>query len=212
MFNKKLGHMLCELHVNLITEPNSSANIFYHTLTYKKKEYIIMPNTKIERIVFALLTVIITVHCFVFYCLAIEMGGMSLNVIKSAYSTRTWIYPIPIVFLEFVCAFLCEMLIGSPVSMKLTFKKLNPKEATFEEIERSIIKNTVLIMCPLMSFIAVILYKVIPAGGFNAEFIPAFLQTVVINFPFALLSQIYFIQPLVKIIFSKLYRRQVVNA
>ncbi len=40
-----------------------------------------MPNTKIERIIFALLTVFITVHCFVFYCLAIEMGGMPFNVL-----------------------------------------------------------------------------------------------------------------------------------
>lgn len=168
-----------------------------------------MPNTKIERIVFALLTVFITVHCFVFYCLAIEMGGMSMNVVKAAYSTKTWVYPMPIVLIEFVCAFLCEMLIGSPLSLKLTFKKLNPEEASFADIERAIINNTVLIMCPLMSFIAVILYKVIPSGGFNAEFIPAFLQTVVVNFPFALLSQIYFIQPLVRLLFSKIYSRQV---
>ncbi|MGN0929711.1 MAG: DUF2798 domain-containing protein [Alphaproteobacteria bacterium] len=93
----------------------------------------------------------------------------------------------------------------------MTFKKLKPEEATFAEIERAIINNTVVIMCPLMSLIAVILYKVIPAGGFNAEFIPTFLQTVVINFPFALISQVYFIQPIVKIIFSKLYRRQIVK-
>ncbi|MBD5405147.1 DUF2798 domain-containing protein [bacterium] len=171
-----------------------------------------MPNTKIERIIFALLTVFITVHCFVFYCLAIEMGGMSMNVIKNAYSIRTWVYPVPIIVLEFVLAFACEMLIGSPMSLKLTFRKLNPAKATTAEIERAIINNTVLVMCPLMSFIAVILYKVIPAGGFNAEFIPAFLQTVVINFPFALLSQIYFIQPIVRFLFSIIYRRQVAQA
>ncbi len=171
-----------------------------------------MPNTKIERIIFALLTVFITVHCFVFYCLSIEMGGMSMNVIKNAYSTHTWVYPVPIIVLEFVIAFLCEMFIGSPMSLKLTFKKLNPAKATAEQIERAIITNTVSVMCPLMSFIAVILYKVIPAGGWSSEFIPAFLQTVVVNFPFALLSQMYFIQPLVRFLFSKIYRRQVVQA
>ena len=167
-----------------------------------------MPNTKIERIIFALLTVIITVHCFVFYCLSIEMGKMSTDVIKSAYSTQTWVYPIPIIVLEFIFAFLCEIFIAGPLAMKLTFKKLNPNKATFEEIERTIINNTVLIMCPLMSLIAVILYKVIPVGGFDAEFIPTFFQTVVINFPFALLSQIYFIQPVVRIIFSIMCRKK----
>lgn len=34
-----------------------------------------MPTTKPQKLIFAVLTVIITVHLFVFYNLAIEMGG-----------------------------------------------------------------------------------------------------------------------------------------
>lgn len=69
-------------------------------------------------------------------------------------------------------------------------------------------------MCPLMSFIATILYQLIPELMFYTcsiskaftEFIPQFLQTFVINFPFALLGQLLFIQPLVRKIFSIIYK------
>ena len=66
-----------------------------------------------------------------------------------------------------------------------------------------------------MSFYAVILYYGIFPGlifhdasftfmGFITHFIPNFLQTVVLSFPFALLSQLFLIQPLVRRIFSRL--------
>ena len=58
-------------------------------------------------------------------------------------------------------------------------------------------------MCPLMSFLATILYNGILEVGlgdgslnnFIINFIPFWLQKVVLNFPFALLSQLFFIQP-----------------
>ena len=77
-----------------------------------------MPQTKFQRLMFALITVIITVPCFVFYCSSYEAGGFSVEVIKNS-----WIF-IPI---EFVLAYLCEVFVGSPLSLKLglapTFNK-----------------------------------------------------------------------------------------
>ena len=43
-----------------------------------------MPTTKFQKVVFALITVVITVNLFVFYNLAIEMGGMSNQVFIAA--------------------------------------------------------------------------------------------------------------------------------
>ena len=71
---------------------------------------------------------------------------------------------------------------------------------------------TVSIMCPLMSFIATILYDgIINVGMNNASlsyflinFIPMWLQKVVLNFPFALITQLFFIQPLVRTLFKKI--------
>ncbi len=43
-----------------------------------------MPTTKFQRVVFAFIIGVITVHLFVFYNLAIEMGGMSNQVFISS--------------------------------------------------------------------------------------------------------------------------------
>ena len=163
-----------------------------------------MPQTKFQKLMFALITVIITVPCFVFYCSSYEAGGFNVEVIKNS-----WIF-IPI---EFVLAYLCEIFIGSPLSIKLALKAIDPQKNDHMIVETAIICATVGIMCPLMSFLATILYNGIIAVGINGaplndfiiNFIPYWLQKVVLNFPFALLSQLFFIQPLVRTIFKAIF-------
>lgn len=168
-----------------------------------------MPESKKEKLIFALITVLITVPCFVIYCLSIENKGI-LNV-----DLKFALILIPI---EFVLAYTSEIFIGSPLSLKLAFKAINPKEYKPMIVETAIICSTVCIMCPWMSFLATILYKgIFPGlifkettftiGKFFLYFIPNFLQTFILNFPFALLGQLFFIQPLTRKIFSKIYKR-----
>lgn len=168
-----------------------------------------MFETKKERLLFAFITVIITVPCFVFYCLSIENKGI-LNV-----EPKFALILIPI---EFVLAYLSEIFIGSPLSVKFALKAISPKEYKPMIVETAIICATVCIMCPWMSFLATILYKGIFPGliyheaGFTLEnfliyFIPNFLQTFILNFPFALLGQLFFIQPLTRRIFKILLKK-----
>lgn len=163
-----------------------------------------------QGLVFALITVIITVPCFVFYCLGIENGGI-LNV-----DVKFALILIPI---EFVLAYLSEVFIGSPLALKFAMKAVDPKKNDSIIVESAIICATVTIMCTWMSFLATILYKgIFPAlvfhdaawtfGSFIIHFIPNFLQTVVFNFPFAFFSQMFFIQPLVRRIFKFLFYRK----
>ncbi len=166
-----------------------------------------MPQTKFQKLMFALITVIITVPCFVFYCSSYEAGGFNLEVIKNS-----WIF-IPI---EFVLAYLCEIFIGSPLSVKLALKAIDPKKNDHMIVETAIICATVGIMCPLMSFLATIMYNGIigvglngaPLNDFIINFIPYWLQKIVLNFPFALLSQLFFIQPLVRTIFKAIFKNK----
>lgn len=72
-----------------------------------------------QGLVFALLTVIIMVPCFVFYCLSIENGGI-LNVDLK--------FAITLIPIEFVLAYLSEIFIGSPLALKLAMKAVNPKK------------------------------------------------------------------------------------
>lgn len=167
-----------------------------------------MIHTKKQKLVFALITVLITVPCFVFYCLALENGGLKNIDIK---------YALILILIEYVIAYLSAIFIGSPLALKLAFKKVNPKENSHLLVETSIICATVCIMCPWMSFLATILYTgILPSLIFNdvafsvstffINFIPNFLETLVLNFPFALFSQLFFIQPLVRKIFASIYK------
>lgn len=157
--------------------------------------------------VYAFITVLITVPCFVFYCLSIENGGI-LNV--------NWQFALILIVIEFILAFLSEILFVGPLAFKIASKACSPKEYKSVIAETAIICTTVCIMCPWMSFLATILYKEIfpgiifneaslTIGNFFLCFIPNFLQTFVLNFPFALLSQLFFIQPLTRTIMKKIY-------
>lgn len=169
-----------------------------------------MPQTKFQRSIFALITVAITVPCFVFYCSSYEVGGFTINVIK-----QSWIF-IPI---EFILAYLCEIFIGSPMSLKIAFKAIDPKKNDPMIVETVIICATVMIMCPLMSFLATIIYNgIIEVGiyggsinNFAINFVPYWLQKVVLNFPFALLTQLFFIQPITRAIFRTIFKNSLTN-
>ncbi len=172
-----------------------------------------MPTNRSQKFVFALLSVIISVNCFVFYNLAIEFGGMSNAVFAAAYSTHTWVLPIPLVVVEFVFAILLELFVGGPLSEKIAFSVLGDLRDTKPYvIVVMLICCTVVIMCPAMSLIATILYQVIPVGGFSSEFFAQWMQTMTHNFPFAFFAELFFIQPAVRFLFRLIYRKQLAAA
>ncbi len=169
-----------------------------------------MPTSKKEELLYAFLTVLITVPCFVVYCLSIENGGI-LKIDP--------MFALKLIPIEFTLAYLTEIFIGSKLATKIAFHAVSPKEYQPKIIEIAIICSTVCVMCPLMSFYATILYKgIFPAfvfhqkgltiGTFLIQLIPNFLQTVVLNFPFALFGQLFLIQPLVRCIFKKVIKKE----
>ena len=178
-----------------------------------------MPKNQFQRMMFALLTVIITVHAYVFYSLYVVNGGtfMALTgktgVIEAinamgGVSMFGKLVPIwAIVLIEFCCAYLLEIVLGSPLSFKLACKVFNPKETHPVLFETAIICATVGIMCPAMSFLAAFMYYPY-FSGFNVFTLLAnWLKLVCFNFPFAFFTQLFFIQPLVRTLFKLLFVR-----
>lgn len=43
-----------------------------------------MQYSKKQEIIYALITVFITVHAFIFYCLSLENGGFSFDIVKKS--------------------------------------------------------------------------------------------------------------------------------
>lgn len=179
-----------------------------------------MPQTRFQRTIFALLTVVITVHAYVFYSLYV-VNGETLKAVSGASSVLGAIRQmggvsmlgcnVPIwlvVLVEFALAFSLEMLMGSPCSFKLACKVFNPVQTHPVLFETAIICTTVGLMCPAMSFLAAWLYYPWYAGFHLLTLLADWLKLVCFNFPFAFFTQLFFIQPLVRVLFGKLFAKQ----
>jgi hypothetical protein len=114
-----------------------------------------------------------------------------------------------VILIEFCFAYLLECVIGSPMSFKMACKMFDPRRNHPMIFETVIISCTVVIMCPTMSFIAAWLYYPYYAGFNIFTLLANWLKLVCYNFPFAFFSQIFFIQPLVRMVFGKLFAKDI---
>ena len=180
-----------------------------------------MPRNQFQRMVFAFITVVITVHAYVFFSLYVIHGGMFkeltgevgvLAAINKMGGVPVFGTPVPIwavVLIEFVLAFTLENLLGSPLSFKLACKNFDPRTTHPVLFETAIICATVGIMCPAMSFIAAFLYYPYYAGFDVIRLLANFIELVCYNFSFAFFSQLFFIQPLVRTMFKFVFRKDI---
>lgn len=177
-----------------------------------------MPKNKFQRVIFALLTVIVTVHAYVFYSLYVVNGSTLMSVngttgVLAAIGKQGGIYmfgnmlPIwAVVLVEFAFAFCLEIFWGGPCSFKLACKLFDPAKTAPALFETAIICTTAALMCPAMSFIAAWLYYPYYAGFDLLKLLADWIKLVCFNLPFAVLSQLFFIQPLIRRVFKLIFR------
>lgn len=178
-----------------------------------------MPRNQFQRSIFALITVVITVHAYVFYSLYVVNGDVLmthtgadsvLGAINAQGGVMMCGMMVPIwavVIVEFVLAFTLESFMGSPFSFKLASKVFNPRDTHPVLFETAIICATVGLMCPAMSFIAAFLYYPYYAGFNIFTLLANWLELICYNFPFAFFSQLFFIQPFVRKTFKLIFRK-----
>ena len=178
-----------------------------------------MPQNQFQRMAFAFLTVLITVHAYVFYSLYVVNGSLLMtlnqtNSVLSAIEKQGGVYmlgqnlPIwAVVLTEFCLAYLLENIMGSPCSFRLAAKVLDPRTTHPMLFETAVICATVGLMCPTMSFLAAILYYPYYNGFHLITLLANWLKLVCLNFPFAFFTQLFFIQPLVRTLFKAIFIR-----
>lgn len=171
--------------------------------------------------VFAFLTVVITVHAYVFYSLYVVNGGTLMAVtgesgVIAAINAQGGVYmfgrmlPIwAVILIEFCFAYGLEILMGSPCSFRLASRVFDPRKNHPMIFESAIICATVGLMCPAMSFLAAIFYYPYYAGFHVLTLLANWLKLVCFNFPFAFFTQMFFIQPFVRVLFKLLFHRQI---
>lgn len=142
-----------------------------------------MPQGKKEQVLFGLIMATVMVYGMIVYNIAIEFGGLTNDVFGIALHELVIMAPI---------AFVLEAAIVGKLAFNLAFKVVKPTDREIFKIF-AIQISIVLIMCPIMSLIATILF----ANPGN-QFISVWLQKYVINLPFALGWQLIICGPLVR--------------
>lgn len=181
-----------------------------------------MPRNQFQRMVFAFLTVLVTVHAYVFYSLYVVNGSTLLAVnegasgVLDAIGMQGGVYmfgrfmPIwAVILIEFCFAYALEVVMGSPCSFRLACKVFDPRTTHPVLFETAIICTTVGLMCPSMSLIAAFLYYPYYAGFDIFTLLANWVKLVCFNFPFAFFSQLFFIQPLIRTVFKALFRKDI---
>ncbi len=176
-----------------------------------------MPKNQFQRMVFAFLTVLVTVHAYVFYSLYVINGDTLMEVngadhVLQAINAQGGVYmfgrmlPIWAVnLIEFCFAYGLECIMGSPCSFRLACKVFDPKKDHPMLVETAVICATVGLMCPTMSFLAACFYYPYYSGFNLLTLLANWLKLVCYNLPFAYFSQLFFIQPLVRTVFKHLF-------
>lgn len=131
----------------------------------------------------------VMVYALVCYNIALDKGGMSNQVFLLAFHELPIMWP---------AAFILEFFVVEKLSKMLAFRIVTPQDRPIFII-LAISSMIVCLMCPMMSFIATVLFK-----HPGSEVIAVWLQTTALNFPVALCWQIFFAGPLVRNVFNRI--------
>ena len=172
---------------------------------------------QIQHLVYALITVVITVHAFVFYSLYVVEGDVLMRStgttsVLQAIGSQGGVYmfgshlPIWLVIVvETVCAFVLAVGMGSPLAFKLASRKFDPRRNHPMIFESAVITATVCLMCPSMSLLADAFYYPYYEGFNIIDFMCRWFRLVCYNLPFAYFSQMFFVQPFVRFAIRRLF-------
>ena len=176
-----------------------------------------MSKNRTQHLVYALVTVFITVHLFVFYSLYVIEGDSLMQAtgttsVLQALDSQGGVYMfgtyMPIwlmIIIETVCAFVLAVAMGSPLAFRLASRKFDPRRNHPMIFESAIITATVCLMCPSMSLLADFFYYPYYKGFDVIDFLCRWFRLVCYNLPFAYFSQMFFVQPFVRFVIRRLF-------
>ena len=150
-----------------------------------------MPKTKFEDVIFTIIMVFVMVYAMICYNIVLNTGAMTYSVFLSAFHELVIMAPV---------AFVIDFFFVGHIAKKTAFRLVNPEKENPFHLVLAISAVSVMWMCPLMSFVATLLFK-----NAGTDLLPVWLQTVALNFPMAFFWQICYCGLLVRCLFRKLF-------
>ena len=129
------------------------------------------------------------VYGMIVYNVALNMGGVTGKTFLSALREMPIMVPI---------AFVLEFFVVGKIAKMLAFTVMRPDDRP-QFITYAISICICCIMCPIMSLIATILFKETKTFG-------TYIQTWAMNFPMAILFQLFYCGPFVRLIFRSIFK------
>ena len=176
---------------------------------------------QVQHLVYALITVIITVHAFVFYNLYVIEGEaimratgttsvlQGLNSQGGVYMFGRYLPVWLMIVIEMACAFVLAVSMGSPLAFRLASRKFDPRRNHPMIFEAAIITATVCLMCPSMSLLADFFYYPYYEGFDVIDFLCRWFRMICYNLPFAYFSQMFFVQPFVRFVIRMIFAENI---
>ena len=150
-----------------------------------------MPETKLQDFIFSLMMVICMVYCMTVYNLALEQG-FSLASFSDAHR---------LMWPEVVMAFIVQRYLAKRVANKVLHLMLDVKTAKPSLISVFVAAGNVIVMAPCMTLLVNILHH-----GISSELISFWMPKLVLNFPFALCIQVFYVGPFVRLMYRLIMR------
>jgi hypothetical protein len=148
-----------------------------------------MPKNKLEDVVLTAIMAIVMVYGMIVYNVALNTGVVDGTTFLAACHELIIMAPI---------AFILEFFIVGKLARMLAFSVMRPTDRP-QFITYAISICICCIMCPTMSLIATFLFKE-PSVG-------TWVKTWAMNFPMAILYQMFYCGPFVRLIFRLIFRR-----
>ena len=156
-----------------------------------------MPQTKFQDLTFTCIMVLIFVYVMTFYNAGLENG----------VTFATFGYALTHMWVEVIGAFIAQRYIAAPIVKRLVRRIFTPGEDKPIFIILSTAGFTASVMAPMMT-----LYVSIYHMGLGPELLGHWLTKLVQNFPFALCAQVFYVGPLVRLIFRTIFKKQLAAA
>lgn len=150
-----------------------------------------MPKTKFQNVVFTAIMAICMVYGMIVYNVALNTGGVH---------AETFVLALHELYIMAPVAFILEFFVVDGLAHKLAFTFMRPDDRP-QFISYAISFCICCVMCPVMSLIATVLFKEQPSFA-------VWVQTWGMNLPCALLWQLCYCGPFVRLVFRTLFRQK----
>lgn len=150
-----------------------------------------MPKNKFQDVVFMLLMVVCMVYCMTLYNMFLNFGMTYANFGRAL--AGMWI--------EAPVAFIMVRYVSNPTALRFIGKVRKTGVTQPILIQVLMAGVNVMIMCPAMTLFVTILHN-----GLTANLLLDWFPKLLVNFPFALVIQIFYVGPFVRAVFRFLFR------